>query len=146
MFLLTDTYHFCRGLAQTFYHLFTPSVTLQYPAKRWEMPERWRGVVRLVLDEKTGKGKCVGCYLCARMCPVQAIEVNTIEGSDHEKQVESFEVDISRCIFCGLCTEACPKGAITLSQDYELAVYDRSGMVYEQEVLQQGPVIKRYTK
>jgi len=45
---------------------------------------------------------CIGCGLCVRGCPIQAI------------RVENFHaiIDYEKCIGCGLCKEKCPKKAI----------------------------------
>jgi ferredoxin len=48
--------------------------------------------------------KCVGCSLCARVCPV-----NCISGEVRKKYVIDEEV----CIACGLCLEKCKFNAIT---------------------------------
>ena len=49
-------------------------------------------------------GKCIGCTVCARKCPVNAI-------SGEKKQ--THVIDQSKCIKCGACMEACKFSAIT---------------------------------
>ncbi len=46
---------------------------------------------------------CIGCTLCARNCPVEAIT-----GSPRQKH----EIDPNKCIKCGTCKDHCPRGAI----------------------------------
>ncbi len=47
--------------------------------------------------------KCIGCTMCARLCPVAAIS--------GEKK-ERHEINKKRCVECGVCGRACPQGAI----------------------------------
>ena len=42
-----------------------------------------------------------------------------------------FKHYLDRCLFCGQCEESCPVNAITMTEEYELASYDRAGMIIE---------------
>lgn len=124
-----------KGLALTLKHLFTPSVTRQYPTEKRESFPGSRGLHALVRDEDTGKERCVGCGLCAAMCPSQCIYIYTSEGTDHKKIVDRYEIEVLKCLFCALCVEACPYSAITLSDHYEYAGYTREELYFTKERL-----------
>jgi len=62
-------------------------------------------VCRSMIDYKIDEEKCKKCGLCARNCPVNAI--NGAVGK------EVFKVDKQKCIRCGLCLSNCPFKAIS---------------------------------
>lgn len=105
-------------------HLFQKSlktglVTTRYPAVSEPPPAAMRG--RPVLDPN----RCSGNGRCAEVCPAACIEVLPAQrGSGW-----SWQLDLAPCLFCGLCAEACPTGAITMSNDFELAVRDRRDLI-----------------
>lgn len=50
--------------------------------------------------------KCIYCTICARKCPVGALEV--------DRTAKTWKLDEDVCIGCGNCYEVCPKKAIVL--------------------------------
>jgi NADH-quinone oxidoreductase subunit I len=108
---------------------------------------RYRGQPRLNSNPDTGEFLCIVCNLCASACPEQLI---TVKGERNpvtkRKDVVSWTYDLRRCMFCGLCAEACSTDALELTQDYEMALYSRDGMVLVQAALERGPEPVRYEK
>lgn len=125
------------GLWVTLRHLFSKSITLQYPTERWEMPERSRGVVVLLSDKETGELNCTACILCAKACPVGAMRIDRHRGEDKRWQLDAFSIDNTICCYCGLCQEACNFDAIKLTPKYEFSSYDKASLVYDVHRLQE---------
>ena len=134
-----------RGLKTTFGRLVEGTYVYQYPEEKIPVYPRFRGRHKLHRFEDTGLEKCVGCSLCAAACPADCIRVvaaeNTPENrvSAGERYAAVYEINMSRCIFCGYCEVACPFDAITMQQDYELADYERSDLIFTKEMLLQDP-------
>ncbi|HEY3396505.1 MAG TPA: NADH-quinone oxidoreductase subunit NuoI [Armatimonadota bacterium] len=127
------------GIWQVFLHLFAPRATVSYPEQRVYVPPRLRGRIILSRDP-SGAERCVACYLCSAVCPVDCIALQSAEDETGRRYPEWFRINFSRCIFCGLCEEACPTLAIQLTPDYEMSEYRRENLVYEKEdLLIDGP-------
>ncbi len=129
-----------RGLLITFKYLFKKPVTIRYPEKKRILPARSRGRQYLTKWED-GLERCVGCELCAIVCPSQAIYVKPAQNdpekpnSRGERYAADFQINMLRCIFCGYCEEACPTGAIILGKEYELAGSSRLSLIYTKDML-----------
>ena len=130
-----------RGMAITMRHTLTfPKATVQYPDERMEVHPNFRARHRLKTRED-GTLRCVACYLCATVCPVQCITIEAREAADPdiEKEPAVYEVDLARCIFCGFCAEACPRDALEMTPAYELAEYCHGQLLYDADRLKQEP-------
>ncbi len=62
------------------------------------------GVCKALLSYVIEPDKCKGCSLCAKKCPVGAIE-GVVKNP--------FTIDTSKCIKCGVCMDSCKFGAIS---------------------------------
>jgi NADH-quinone oxidoreductase subunit I len=137
-----------RGLWITFRtQLPGQVVTEQYPLDRPPVSERYRGAPRLNINPENGETLCISCNLCAIACPENLIVVIS-ERNEHtrRKDLIDFTYDLSRCMFCGLCEDACPVDALELTQDFELASYTREGLIWDRQMLEEGPRPKEYPR
>ena len=137
-----------QGLGVTFRYQDPKEIyTEQYPLERPQVAERYRGAPRLNVNPDTDESLCISCDLCALACPENLIVVTSERNEKtRRKELINFTYDLSRCMFCGLCAEACSTDALELTQDYEMALYSREGMVLDQAALEQGPQPVKYAK
>ena len=98
-------------------------------------PERLHG--RHVLNRyEDGMEKCIGCELCAGVCPAKCIYVRGADNdpddptSPGERFGFVYEINYLRCIHCDLCVEACPTEAITESKLFEFSFTNRQDAIY----------------
>src|SRR5437762_12359568 len=138
---------FIKGLLVTF-RMQNPKeiVTEQYPLERPMVAERYRGAPRLNNHPETGETLCIACNLCSLACPENLIVVGWERTEDRRKKLTTFTYDLSRCMFCGMCEDACPVDALELTQDFEIAHYNRDGMIWDRKMLEEGPQPTRYTR
>ena len=115
-------------------------VTTQYPQEKRPKPVRLHG--RHVLNRyEDGMEKCIGCELCAGVCPARCIYVrgkdNPVDDpvSPGERFGFIYEINYLRCIHCDLCVEACPTEAITETKLFEFSFTNRSDAIYTRDEL-----------
>jgi NADH-quinone oxidoreductase subunit I len=132
--------NFFGGFKVTLHQITEPRVTTQYPeVKRPTMP-RTHG--RHILNKyEDGTEKCIGCELCAAVCPADCIYVRAKDNdpenptSPGERFGFVYEINYLRCIHCDMCVEACPTEAITESKLFEFSFVDRADSIYTKEEL-----------
>ncbi|MFA5097875.1 MAG: 4Fe-4S dicluster domain-containing protein [Candidatus Margulisiibacteriota bacterium] len=95
---------------------FNKPATNLYPAEKFPVPADFRG--KLVADIK----KCIGCKMCSRDCPADAIKV--IKQDTPEKKF-TLHIYLDRCICCGQCVDVCPTKTLSMLSDHEYAAYSR---------------------
>jgi len=67
---------------------------------------------------KLDRGRCVGCELCAAVCPQEAIELKRgLLEAGKLVQRPTVDIDPAKCNFCGECVVVCPVNALSLLED-----------------------------
>ena len=104
-----------KMFAEVVTHLFRKPATESYPFGDPEVPEGLRGMIRFIAE------KCVGCKLCMKDCPSDAITITKIG----DKQFEAV-FDLDSCIYCAQCVDSCNKDALFSSSEFALAQLDKA--------------------
>ena len=100
-------------IKQVLQSLFKKPATNHYPFVKTAMPDRYRGKIKYYPE------RCIGCMLCVKDCPSDAIKIKKIG----EKKFQA-EFDLAKCIYCAQCVDSCPKDALESTQEFELAALD----------------------
>ena len=134
------------GFWVTFKKLWDVRLTRDYSKDKGgkrAKPVRLHG--RHVLNRyEDGMEKCIGCELCAGVCPARCIYVRGADNpmddpvSPGERYGYIYEINYLRCIHCDLCVEACPTEAITESKLFEFSFTNRNDAIYTKAELVVG--------
>ncbi len=123
-----------QGLAVTFDHMRRRPVTVQYPYEKLIPSERFRGRIHFEFD------KCISCEVCVRVCPINLPVVDwEFNKTTKKKELKHYSIDFGVCIFCGNCVEYCPTNCLSMTEEYELAVYERHELNYDSVALGRLP-------
>lgn len=143
------------GLRLTFRHLFSATkrrqpvgvmedtyfkqpaegiVTTEYPHEAIPIPDNGRYQLHNEISD------CIVCDLCAKICPVNCIEIDPIkspveigktsDGSTKRIYAATFNIDMAKCMYCGLCTTVCPTECLTMTKTFDFSVTDVKQLVF----------------
>jgi NAD(P)H-quinone oxidoreductase subunit I len=123
-----------QGLSVTFDHMQRRPITVQYPYEKIVPSERYRGRIHYEFD------KCISCEVCVRVCPINLPVVDwEFDKVAKKKKLKHYSIDFGVCIFCGNCVEYCPTNCLSMTEEYELASYDRHELNYDNVALGRLP-------
>ena len=123
-----------NGLSVTFDHLRRRPVTVQYPYEKLIPSERYRGRIHYEFD------KCIACEVCVRVCPINLPVVDWVMNKEtKKKELRNYSIDFGVCIFCGNCVEYCPTNCLSMTEEYELAAFDRHSLNFDNIALGRLP-------
>lgn len=118
-----------------FEQLSTGTNTIQYPAQQLPVPEVGRYQLDVEMDD------CIVCDLCAKICPVNCISIESIKATEAIGQTSDgtikrlyaaqFDIDMAKCMYCGLCTIVCPTECIVMTNQYDKTVFELSDLTYK---------------
>jgi NADH-quinone oxidoreductase subunit I len=111
------------------------NATIQYPHQKLPIPEVGRYQLFVEMDD------CIVCDLCAKICPVNCIDIESIksteaigqtsDGTTKRLYAAKFDIDMAKCMYCGLCTTVCPTECITMTNQYDKSVQELSLLNYQ---------------
>nr|YP_635802.1 NADH dehydrogenase subunit I [Chara vulgaris]Q1ACE5.1 RecName: Full=NAD(P)H-quinone oxidoreductase subunit I, chloroplastic; AltName: Full=NAD(P)H dehydrogenase subunit I; Short=NDH subunit I; AltName: Full=NADH-plastoquinone oxidoreductase subunit I [Chara vulgaris]ABA61901.1 18 kDa subunit of NADH-plastoquinone oxidoreductase [Chara vulgaris]WAP91367.1 NADH dehydrogenase subunit I [Chara vulgaris] len=123
-----------QGFIVTLNHINRSAITVQYPYEKLITSERFRGRIHFEFD------KCIVCEVCVRVCPINLPVVDwNFQQDIRKKKLKNYSIDFGVCIFCGNCVEYCPTNCLSMTEEYELSVYDRHELNYDQIALGRLP-------
>jgi NADH-quinone oxidoreductase subunit I len=113
----------------------TGTTTIQYPHAKLPVPDVGRYQLDVEMDD------CIVCDLCAKICPVDCIEIESIkateaigktsDGTTKRLYAAKFDIDMAKCMYCGLCTIVCPTECIVMTDTYDRSMTDLNQMIYK---------------
>ena len=113
-----------RALLAIVRNSFRRPVTESYPKGRQRMPARYRGR-HIFYDEL-----CIGCSLCAKVCPNNTIVMLERPEQTDPKLRHRPIIDLNRCIFCGYCAEVCPAKCLFMGHAFEMAGKSKAELLF----------------
>lgn len=121
--------------------------TLKYPNESFPVPDNGRYRLDNEIDD------CILCDKCAKICPVNCIEIETIrspqeiskasDGSSIRLYAAKFDIDMAKCCFCGLCTTVCPTECLTMTKTYDFSELELGNLTYEFADMSETEIIQR---
>ncbi|MDE0470925.1 MAG: 4Fe-4S binding protein [Ekhidna sp.] len=130
--------------------------TVQYPKESIPIPNNGRYQLHNEIED------CIVCDKCAKICPVDCIDIEPIRSPDVFGQASDgtplrihaakFDIDMSKCCFCGLCTVVCPTECLTMTKEFDFSTSNLSNHNFsfskmsEQEIAEKRKAFEDHQK
>ncbi len=137
-----------KGIAEpNYFEQQSGIATVQYPHQKLPVPEVGRYQLDVLIDD------CIVCDLCAKICPVDCIVIESIkatevigktsDGSVKRLYAPKFDIDMAKCMYCGLCTTVCPTECIIMTPEYDKSVTHVSDLNYKFATMTEAEAIEK---
>lgn len=103
--------------------IFKKPATIAYPKGKMDIVDRYRG--KLLFDP----ANCIGCNLCVRNCPANAITILN-DGTKEDRKMRAV-LNVGHCIFCCQCVDSCVKKCLTYSQNIDLSSLNKEDLTVD---------------
>jgi NADH-quinone oxidoreductase subunit I len=125
-----------KGMGVTLSHVKARPNTVQWPHEAATTKPRTRAELFNNIDD------CIGCLNCAKACPVDCIEIETVKStksvdlgrtSNGKKKtllLARFDIDMAKCCYCGLCVDVCPTECLVMTEKFDYSTAGIDGLHY----------------
>ena len=133
--------------ADNYFEQTTGKTTLRYPHEMIPVPDNGRYRLHNEMED------CIVCDKCAKVCPVDCIEIEPIrspdsfgetsDGTPKRIHAAKFDIDMSKCCFCGLCTTVCPTECLTMTKSFDYSEFDVKEHTYAFGILSDEDILTK---
>ncbi|MDP2361299.1 MAG: 4Fe-4S binding protein [bacterium] len=135
-----------KGMGVTITRVVEKPNTVQWPHQPATTKPRTRSELFNNIDD------CIGCLNCAKACPVDCIEIETVKstkavdlgrtsnGKKKTLHLARFDIDMAKCCYCGLCVDVCPTECLIMTEKFDYSCAEVTGLHYSFARMDEGEI------